>query len=273
MFFVLSSTKSLSRRSTTFPSLRGVKVDGSGRREVQLPSTVYRLLMAVIQQTEEIRENAPESIVDYLFIYESNIKKIIRRLTGETFRRLLSNLGKELGIEGVSTRTIRRRYETEVVLQGVQRNLNRLAISPLTGHASLSTTERYYIRDDIRDYLEATYGIEIGVPALQGEIVSDGADTVTKEINQNEDLVENGAGYCRNAECNIPGTMTCLMCKGFVTTPRCLPEMEEALSNVHLRLAENATNTHDREHLLAVKRLVLGYIAVMLSMKEDDQNE
>lgn len=244
------------------------KTNGSGQEDIQVTQQVYKLLSAVISMTEKVRMDAPESLSDYLFICRSPIRNRIIKMNSEKFYHTLTAACKELGIPTIGARSIRRRYETEVVLKGVERNLSRLALKPLTGHASLATTERHYMRDDIRNYLEATYGIEIGVPKLRGEIVSD--DDINEDIVKlmvNETMVEGGAGYCRNVECNISGTTTCLMCPSFITTPRCLPEMEEALSNVQIRLANSMANTHDREHLLAVKRMYLGYIGQMMSIK------
>lgn len=241
------------------------KTDGQGRRDIQIPASVYRLLKRVIELTDDIREDASEEVAERIFIYLSDMRNRVMMLQEAPFIAYLKETCSRLGISYITPGSIRKRYQTEVVLQGVEKNLNRLAIKPLTGHASIATTEKYYVRDDLRHYLEATYGIEIGAPKIKGEIVEQ-ASNIEVPLSE-EDAVEGGAGFCRNPECNVPGTLTCLMCKGFVTSPECISEMEEAVANVQQRLAAAADNAHDREHLIAVKRLYVGYLAVMYSMQ------
>lgn len=265
---------SLSENAGNIYSIQtSTKMDGSGRSEIQISNKVYKLLTAVIEMTDDVRAEAPAELANYLFIYKSAYKNHVIRLSGERFRKALVDTCTDIGLAPIGARSIRRRYETEVVLKGVEKNLSRLALKPLTGHASIDTTETHYVRDDVREYLEATYGIEIGVPQIRGAVVSNQPEEKTLSILQEENKVEDGAGYCRNAECNIPGTLTCLMCQGFVTTPSCIPEMEEMIANLQTRIRKNATNTHERDHLLAVKRLYVGYLATMYSVKEGKDNE
>ncbi|MBR3312855.1 MAG: site-specific integrase [Atopobiaceae bacterium] len=241
------------------------KTDGNGFTEVQLVGEAYRLLLATVRLTEPVRMSAPPDISKYLFIYASRQHGETRMLSGTEFRCRLSSTCKELGIEDIGARSIRKRYETEIVLQSIRRSLNVLQIRPLTGHASIRTTYEHYVRPDVREYFESVYGVEIGIPRIEGVISDDPA--ILGNICTEENAVEGGAGYCRNESCNIAGVTTCLMCRSFLTTPRCIPEMEEALEIIRRRLIENALNSHEREHLIAVKRLYLGYLAVMESMR------
>ena len=243
------------------------KTDGHGYKEVQVSSKIYQLLKAVVGMTEVVREHATQDLKDYLFIYETRTFGSVRRLSPLLFRTRLVDACDKLGIERITPRDIRRRYQTEVVLRGIEHNYNRLALSNLTGHSSLATTERYYVRDNVRNYLEATYGIEIGTAPLRGEIVADGDVALGMELGP-EKAVEAGAGYCRNESCNIRGTVSCLMCESFLTTPRCIPEMEEAIEGITRQMRDCADSLHDRDHLLAVKRLYLGYLAVMYSIRD-----
>ena len=151
-----------------------------------------------------------------------------------------------------------------MLFRSVRKNISRLALKPLTGHSSFAVTERYYVRDGIREYLQAVHGIEIGRPPIKGEVTK----VVPSAVDKSAHLVESGAGYCRNDECNIPGTVSCLMCSGFLTEPNCIPEMEEAVASIDKRIAACCDNQHERDHLLSVKRLYLGYLAVMYEMKE-----
>ena len=149
---------------------------------------------------------------------------------------------------------------TEVVERGVARNLSRLALRPLTGHVADAVTNRYYLREDIRSYLEAVHGIEIGSPRIVGEVAPsiDGSCVPAA-------LVESGAGVCRNEQCDVKGTVTCLMCSGFLTAPQFIPEMKEAVATLDAQMA--SAGQHDREHLMSVKRLHLAYLGKMMEMK------
>ncbi len=188
----------------------------------------------------------------------------MKKVRSHELARRLKEVCDEVGVERFTPRNIRRRYETEVVVQGVRRNIGRLALKPLTGHSSLAITERYYVRDGIREYLQAVHGIEIGRPLIKGDVVR----SVPADLGCVENAVEGGAGFCRNPECDVAGTVTCPMCSGFVTEPGCIPEMEEAVASINLKIAECGPSQHDRTHLLSVKRLYLGYLAVMYETRE-----
>ncbi len=244
------------------------KSDGHGYQEVQIVPKVYRMLRCLIEETDDLRRRTAGGLGEYLFIYEAKAFGSVKRMSSLVFRNRLAEACDALGIERIRPSDIRRRYQTEVVLRGIEQNYSRLALGSLTGHTSLATTERYYVRGDIRQYLEATHGIEIGRPPIKGEIVPDDELLEIDGLSPSEDSVEMGAGYCRNPECGIQGTVSCLMCKGFITTPRCIPEMEEAVAAITRKIQECSNVPHDREHLIAVKRVYLKYLAVMYSMKE-----
>lgn len=238
------------------------KMDGYGSRDIQLPKRAWRLLSDATVLTDGLRKACDPSVRDSIFLIPAHRRNEVRPLTQNEYARRLNMAAEAVGAT-VTSRMVRRRYETEVVIKGAEKNLSLLALRPLTGHSSLDTTERYYVRDDVRSYLEATYGIEIGVAKIAGEIVESLPEDVAPT-----DAVELGAGFCRNPECNIPGTVTCLMCSGFLTTPDCIPEMKEAVAAVREQIHNAANNIHERDHLLDVERLYLGYLAVMESMKE-----
>lgn len=242
------------------------KMDGYGSSDFEIPPKIYRLLCAVDELTRPCRGTNDDALSECIFVYKLRQTSMPRRLSISEYRRRLLMAGAVCE-SSATARQVRRRYETEVVLRGVEKNLSRLAIGALTGHSKLATTEKYYVRDGIRHYLEALYGIEIGNPRIPGTITSSGERDEFAET----DLVERGAGYCRNEGCDIPGTVTCLMCPGFVTTPSRIPEMIEAVEIVRGKLRSNAYNEHEREHLLAVERLYLGYLSVMQTMEAESR--
>lgn len=230
---------------------------------VQVPETAYRMLDAVRTATEDARKHADPSAAEYLFVYPASMG-VISLLEDRLYRSKLREAALAVGVEKCSPRNLRKRYMTEVVEKGVAKNLSRLALRPLTGHSSDAVTNRHYLREDIRAYLEAVHGIEIGTPRIPGSIEAD-----SWKAAQAEDVVEGGAGVCRNPECNVAGTVTCLMCSGFLTTPRFIPAMREAVATLDERIARSTP--HDREHLLSVKRLYLAYLGRMMEIDDEER--
>lgn len=140
-----------------------------------------------------------------------------------------------------------------------------MSLKELTDHANIDTTENYYVKENIRNYLEATYGVEIGNMPVVGTVVTDYPEA------KHEDIVNDGCGYCRNPECNVLGTANCLMCKGFITTPKHIAQFEEAINILSQQIVDNE-NPHDKEHLYAVKRLYAAYLEQLYIRKEEAEN-
>ena len=161
-----------------------------------------------------------------------------------------------------SANNLRKTYYTNLVENAIKNNVSLLSLKELTGHASIDTTENHYVKENIRNYLEVTMGVEIGNMNIPGEVVND-----YPEANH-DDLVNDECGYCRNPECNVLGTANCLMCKGFITTPDRISQFEEAIAVLSKQLTEN-NNQHDKEHLYAVKRLYVAYLEQLYIRKEE----
>lgn len=243
--------------------LLSTKVDGSGCRRVVLNNSVYSHLLAARDATEEVRSRAPEGMSAYIFVYESNRRGNTRIITTDKFLIWLAKACDHLGIEHITAAMIRRWYQTETHRFAREKGLSELAMRPISGHSHSSTTVNYYVYDDIRSYLEDTNLKDMCEQPIRGVVPS------TEWVGKEEDLVQSGSGYCRNDECDVAGAMTCLMCRGFLTTPSRIPEMEEVLENINRRIKSLVYNTHERKHVLAVKGLVIEYLAVMYSMRRD----
>ena len=173
-------------------------------------------------------------IHDYI-LYDSNIKKICRH------------------------------QQFFAVENAIKNNVSLMSLKELTGHANIDTTENYYVKENIRNYLEATYGVEIGNMPVVGTVATDYPEA------KHEDIVNDGCGYCRNPECNVLGTANCLMCKGFITTPKHIAQFEEAINILSQQIVDNE-NPHDKEHLYAVKRLYAAYLEQLYIRKEEIEN-
>lgn len=241
---------------------RVTKSDEMDVRRFEIPRKVYELLMVAKADTQDIRDSCNREIGDYLFLLRGAMG-VISPLCDNSYRDKLVAAGLSCGIENCTPSRLRKRYMTEVVEHGLKHNLNKLTVNRLTNHSAGDIVNKYYLREDIRNYLEATHGIRIGNPRIFGEITD---DANLHEFTE-EDAVELNSGYCRNEECNVAGTTTCLMCSGFLTSPQFIPQMEEALATLQIQIAK-APSDHDRQHLVSVKKLFLGYLGKMIEIRE-----
>lgn len=238
-----------------------VKTSDGDEKEIQISREVKRLIDVAISLTADTRANAPDAVKHYLFLV-NNQKNTFKSIPHRSYNKHLQNCCTEAGMPLYSANNLRKTYYTNLVENAIKNNVSLLSLKELTGHASIDTTENHYVKENIRNYLEATMGVEIGNMNIPGEIVND-----YPEANH-DDLVNDECGYCRNPECNVLGTANCLMCKGFVTTPDRISQFEEAIAVLSKQLTEN-NNQHDKEHLYAVKRLYVAYLEQLYIRKEE----
>lgn len=237
-----------------------------GRRRMLLTKTARTIIDAVIGVTEHDRAKAPGDVGSYVFLYRGT-KGAYRTLDNEKVSKRMKKAARKLEIEGpVTPKSVRKKYMTLVVEEGVKRNISRLGLRPYTNHVDPATENKYYLRPDIRNYLEATNGIIIGEFPAKGEL------QLEDPAYGDELLVEGGCGYCRNESCRIEGTTSCLMCKGFVTTPSHIPEFQEAVEVLNRKIA-GARDDHDRFRLVNLKRLHLYYLGALMTLAREAGEE
>lgn len=243
------------------------KTDGEGLRDVQIPKLAYSLLRRAVELTEHLRETSSPKMSECVFLVTPSVAGLdgAAVLSRERFLRHIKAACQDAGIEVCLPRSVRKRYMTEAMSEAARKNIERMAERSLTGHSRNATTFVHYYRPDIREYLEATHGVAIGNPKMMGNVLED------KELEgfTEEDLVTEEFGFCRNEACDIAGTVTCLMCSGFVTSPRFISEMKEAVGTLKRQIG-SAQTMHDREHLQSVLSLYLAYLAEMMTRKEEN---
>lgn len=238
-----------------------VKTSDGDEKEIQISREVKRLIEVAISITTDTRAKAPNAVKHYLFLV-NNQKNTFKSIPHRSYNKHLQNCCMKVGILQCSASNLRKTYYTNLVENAIKNNVSLLSLKELTGHTSIDTTENYYVKENIRNYLEATMGVEIGNMGIPGEVVNE-----YPEANH-DDLVNNECGYCRNPECNVLGTANCLMCRGFITTPDRITQFEEAIAVLSKQLTES-NNQHDKEHLYAVKRLYIAYLEQLYIRKEE----
>ncbi|MCI6093460.1 site-specific integrase [bacterium] len=241
-----------------------VKTSDGDEKDIQISKEVKRLVEVALSLTKETRNNAPSEQKHYLFLV-NNQKDFYRSIPSRSYAKYLHDCCNEVGIPRYSAQNLRKTYYTNLVENAIKNNVSLMSLKELTGHANIDTTENYYVKENIRNYLEATYGVEIGNMPVVGTVATDYPEA------KHEDIVNDGCGYCRNPECNVLGTANCLMCKGFITTPKHIAQFEEAINILSQQIVDNE-NPHDKEHLYAVKRLYAAYLEQLYIRKEEAEN-
>ena len=241
-----------------------VKTSDGDEKDIQISKEVKRLVEVALSLTKETRNNAPAEQKHYLFLV-NNQKDFYRSIPSRSYANYLHNCCDEAGISRYSAQNLRKTYYTNLVENAIKNNVSLMSLKELTGHANIDTTENYYVKENIRNYLEATYGVEIGNIPVVGTVATEYPEA------KHEDIVNDGCGYCRNPECNVLGTANCLMCKGFITTPKHIAQFEEAINILSQQIVDNE-NPHDKEHLYALKRLYAAYLEQLYIRKEEAEN-
>ena len=241
-----------------------VKTSGGDEKLIQISKEVKRLIEVAVSLTAETRACAPDNLKHYLFLVNSRMD-FYRSIPHISYINYLRECCIAAGIPLLSPRNLRKTYYTNLVENAIRNNVSLMSLKELTGHANIDTTENYYVKESIRNYLEATYGVEIGSIPIVGTVIADYPEA------KHEDIVNDGCGYCRNPECNVMGTANCLMCKGFITTPKHITQFEEAITILAQQIVSNE-NPHDKEHLYAVKRLYAAYLEQLYIRKEELDN-
>lgn len=241
-----------------------VKTSDGDEKDIQISKEVKRLVEVALSLTKETRNNAPDKQKHYLFLV-NNQKDFYRSIPSRSYAKYLHDSCDEAGIPRYSAQNLRKTYYTNLVENAIKNNVSLMSLKELTGHANIDTTENYYVKENIRNYLEATYGVEIGNMPVVGTVATDYPEA------KHEDIVNDGCGYCRNPECNVLGTANCLMCKGFITTSKHIAQFEEAINILSQQIVDNE-NPHDKEHLYAVKRLYAAYLEQLYIRKEEAEN-
>ncbi|WP_026492886.1 tyrosine-type recombinase/integrase [Butyrivibrio sp. XPD2002] len=241
------------------------KTSHGDKRNIEIDQKTYRLIKMAEDVTSQTRKEAPESLKHYLFLVH-NSRHTYNVVSEDGYRKHLKKVCKEAGISNYSSRNFRDTYMTTVINEAIKNNVNPLFLKEQTGHKKITTTLNYYYEVDLKDYIEATYKVEIGAVPIRGTISSKICDF------SDEDIVNDRCGVCRNKECDVEGTADCLMCEGFFTSPEFIGAFEEAINNVSQKI-ESATSEHDKEHLYLIKKLYVTYLSKIYEVMTDNGDQ
>lgn len=245
------------------------KTKTSANEPVEQPITIYakRHIDEVIRLTKEYRHECQiEGIRDLLFIAPmKNRKGIYSTIRAAAMNNFLSVCCDKAEIKRYSMANLRDTHMTKAEEYVIRKNLSDIDQNILSGHRSPNVDTKHYVDNEIRNMLESVHGVIIGDVDIKGQIYK----TLPSDIATNENSVANRCGYCSQKSCTDLSYLDCLMCKDFVTTPDRLPYFKERIKSLDEKIL-NASIPHDKEDLVAVKRLHVGFIEALLNLKEGE---
>ena len=200
----------------------------------------------------------------------NSIQQTYKVLNGRTYREYIHRACDEIEIKRYSPANIRKTFMTNATKAAIKKDVSLHELSLVTGHASFTTTDKYYVEKKLIEYLETMYKCNIEQVEIHGKVQKN------YKNESNERVVEGGCGYCDNSnlECPVLGTAPCFMCKcgGFVTTIENQKDFERMIAMLDQKMEQSSDN-HTREHLYAVKQICLKYLYEIMILKGENNAE
>ena len=218
--------------------------------------------------TESYRNGCPDkSLKRLLFIELVNEKNnVYRPLSLYGFDKYFKDCSKEAGTDNFCFSNLRDTHMTKADEFIIRKGISEMYLRVLTDHLSPNTTFRNYIELDLRKMLEALNGVIIGNIRLKGKVKAD--DLALQET----DCVLDECGYCELSGCIEYSFISCLLCQYFFTMPMRLQFFEEEIRRTSREICMS-NNIHDKEDLIAIKRLLVGYVEAIMIFKEKHKND
>lgn len=242
------------------------KTKTSNNEKVEQAITIFvkRQIDEIIKITEPFRSECTDrALASKLFLIPGNRTGAYSILNAGAFNNYISSICKKLGIPKYTLANLRDTHMTMAEEYIIRNALSDLDFKTLSGHKSTNTTTKHYVDTDLMSMLESVHGVVVGNIDLQGNILKSLDDT----INQDENQVSNGCGYCSKSICNNFLFLDCYMCKDFVTTIDRIPYYKEQIRIIDNKLSY-VTIPHDKEDLVNIKRLLLAYMGALLSLEK-----
>lgn len=240
----------------------------SNGKAVEYNPTPYLIRQIEIAKdlTEDLISEADAKISNFIFLKRSKIGQVTT-ISKEYFYGQFKAMINSLTLIGgpYTVYNLRDTFMTGIYYKAINEGLDLFYTHAATGHKSIVTTVKHYINYDIRYYLEATYKVKIGDIDIKGKVVKTLDEEIENiPINVNNILVKDGCGYCNNGTCYVD----CLLCSSIVVTLDRIPYFEKAINNIQHQI-DNEEIQHEKEHLVAIKRLYVAFLEKLFILKEE----
>lgn len=240
--------------------------DHKNRKERQPMPISNECAIAVeklIEHTKELREQANDSIKDYLFIYElqkGKNKGEIQNIYAQQIKPWLDSFIKNNDIRdtngeyyNLTAHQFRRTLATDMLSKGTDLK----AIQEVLGHSSANTTKQHYadVKDKERAEVFKNIGIIGNINKVDETVIENKNDLIWFKENK-----EKGArmedGYCTKP-CSdgkicprLLKRQKCYTCSRYITTPEYLQAHKNHLAELEKQLEGNIYGDHYAEHFL-----------------------
>lgn len=249
------------------------KTSHGKRNSYIITGLTHRLLMDIINETEELREKCSiDSNRNYIFLYQNSITRAIGVMNTNAFDKCLKDCSKEQGWNYTySAKNLRDTHMTKAFEYILRNGKSDTELSILSKHKHIDTTKNHYIQLELEKMLEATYGIIIGNTPLL-DVSSKIVKQIPASLNAPSATVENGCGSCTAECCTMTSSLPCLACEHFITTEGHEKYFIKAIEGVDL-LIEKAKTQHDKDDLNTIKTLYVLYLKAINKHREMDIND
>lgn len=242
------------------------KTSGNTKEEVPITRYVKAEIDHVKEVTKELRKTAPDYLKKKLFITSRKGTVSARRITPIRYREYIFSICESLGLPKYGPNNIRDTHMTLALRQKIKNKLSDLELMVLGGHKSREVIKNHYSDLTLQEVNEMLNGVIIGdIDVETGEIIED------EKQYEESSIVSDGCGFCSNDACNDLTLLGCLMCKHFVTMPTRRSYFEEAIKKIDHQILDAGTQ-HDREDLLAIKRLHVAFLVAIDEFVERKKN-
>lgn len=242
---------------------------GHGRLDSFVISELtYRHLMRIIENTEPYREKCTRrELSEYIFLYDS-IMNTVALMDSTIFRHWFQQTCTALNLPKYTSQNIRDTHMTKSFEYVLKHGKSDLVMAALSKHKYLDTTKSHYIEQKLNDMLEATYGIIIGDLDDCYSPSKHITEKIPEDVDRDENVVENGCGNCKSAQCTMRNALPCLICDNFITTIKHEPAFRRAIEAVD-KLIQNSGTKHDKDDLTTIKLLLVMYLKAIYQKKQE----
>lgn len=249
------------------------------RQPMPIPNECAITVEKLIEYTKELREQADDSIKDYLFIYNSknSIEVIIQR----TYQYWLQYFIRDNDIRNtdgalynLKSHQFRRTLATDMLSKGTDLK----AIQEVLGHSSPMTTKQSYadVKDKERAEVFKNIGIIGNINKVDETVITDKKDLIWFKENKDKGArMEDG--YCTKPctdgkICDrLLKRQKCYTCSRYITTPEYLQAHKNHLAELEKQLDGNIYGDHYAEHFLPTIE-ILKEIVKRLEELQDGNN-
>ncbi|NFR87110.1 phage integrase family protein [Clostridium botulinum] len=235
----------------------------------------------LIEYTKELREQANDSVKDYIFIHRVSKGKNVGEINNTTIRNWFNAFTKNNDIidtngecYNLTSHQFRRTLATDMLSKGTDLK----AIQEVLGHSSPMTTKQSYadIKDKERAEVFKNIGIIGNINKVDETVITDKKDLIWFKENKDKGArMEDGycTKPCSDGEiCDrLLKRQKCYTCGRYITTPEYLQAHKNHLTELEKQLEGNIYGDHYAEHFIPTIE-ILKEIVKRLEQIQDGNN-